>query len=60
MPQMKAVVDLVRQRGLAGRLKVIIGGAPVTADYAREIGADAYGYDAANAVDTVNRLFTGL
>ena len=57
MPQMKAVVDLVHERGLTGRIKVIIGGAPVTADYARAIGADAYGYDAANAVDTVTRLF---
>ncbi len=56
MPVMKDVVDLVRARGLAGRVKVIVGGAPVTEGFAREIGADAYGYDAANAVERVRAL----
>ena len=56
MPAMGKVVDLVKERGLAGRVKVIVGGAPVTADFAREIGADAYGFDAANAVDRVKEL----
>jgi 5-methyltetrahydrofolate--homocysteine methyltransferase len=56
MPVMKKVSDLVTARGLKGRVKLIIGGAPVTADYARQIGADAYGFDAAAAVETVKRL----
>jgi 5-methyltetrahydrofolate--homocysteine methyltransferase len=56
MPVMKEVVDLVRARGLAGRVKVIVGGAPVTEAWAREIGADAHGYDAANAVERVRSL----
>jgi 5-methyltetrahydrofolate--homocysteine methyltransferase len=55
MPVMRRVVDLARGTA-GGGLKIIIGGAPVSADYAREIGADAYGYDAANAVDQVRRL----
>jgi 5-methyltetrahydrofolate--homocysteine methyltransferase len=55
MPVMRRVVDLARETA-GGRLKILIGGAPVSADYAREIGADAYGYDAANAVDQVRRL----
>jgi 5-methyltetrahydrofolate--homocysteine methyltransferase len=58
MPVMKDVVDLVRARGLAGRVRVIVGGAPVSEAWAREIGADAYGYDAANAVDRVRALVT--
>lgn len=58
MPVMKEVVDLVRARGLAGRVRVIVGGAPVSEAWAREIGADAYGYDAANAVDRVRALVT--
>jgi 5-methyltetrahydrofolate--homocysteine methyltransferase len=58
MPVMKDVVDLVRARGLAGRVRVIVGGAPVSAAWAREIGADAYGYDAANAVERVRALVT--
>ena len=56
MPVMKEVVDLVRARGLAGRVKVIVGGAPVSEAWAREIGADAHGYDAANAVERVRAL----
>jgi 5-methyltetrahydrofolate--homocysteine methyltransferase len=56
MPVMGRVVSLLKERGLAGRIKTIIGGAPVTDKYAREIGADAHGYDAANAVDRVKAL----
>jgi 5-methyltetrahydrofolate--homocysteine methyltransferase len=56
MQGMSTVVDLVRQRGLAPALKTIVGGAPVSAEFARRIGADAYGFDAANAVDRVREL----
>jgi 5-methyltetrahydrofolate--homocysteine methyltransferase len=56
MTTMGRVVDLVRERGLADRVKVIVGGAPVSAEFASEIGADAYGYDAANAVERVKAL----
>jgi 5-methyltetrahydrofolate--homocysteine methyltransferase len=56
MPVMKDVVDLVRARGLAGRVRVIVGGAPVTDAWATGIGADAHGYDAANAVERVRAL----
>lgn len=56
MPVMRQVVDLLRERGLAGRVRVIVGGAPVSADFAREIGADDYGYDGASAVDKVAAL----
>lgn len=56
MPVMKQVVDLIRERGLSGRLRTIVGGAPVTQAYADEIGADAYGFDAANAVERVRAL----
>jgi 5-methyltetrahydrofolate--homocysteine methyltransferase len=59
MPVMKQVVDLVRSRGLAGRVRTIVGGAPVNEDFAREIGADAYGFDAANAVERVRALVQG-
>jgi len=54
MSAMKEVVEMVRQRDLC--IKTMIGGAPVTQEYAREIGADAYGYDAANAVETAKLL----
>ena len=56
MPRMREVVDLVRARGLAGKVRTIVGGAPLNADFAREIGADDYACDAAHAVDRVKVL----
>ena len=56
MSSMKRVVDLLRERGLAGKIQTIVGGAPVSKEFAAEIGADAYGYDAANAVEQVKAL----
>ena len=59
MSGMKDVVDLVKGKGLEGRVKVIVGGAPLSQAFAEEIGADGYGYDASNAVTLVKRL-TGV
>jgi 5-methyltetrahydrofolate--homocysteine methyltransferase len=56
MATMKAVTELVHRQGLSGKVKTIVGGAPVSEQFAREIGADAYGFDAANAVDRVRQL----
>jgi 5-methyltetrahydrofolate--homocysteine methyltransferase len=56
MPVMRAVVGLLGERDLSNDIKTIVGGAPVSADFAREIGADAYGFDAANAVVRVKEL----
>ena len=56
MPVMGKVVDLIQQEGLGAGIKTIVGGAPVNADFARDIGADAHGFDAASAVDRVKLL----
>jgi 5-methyltetrahydrofolate--homocysteine methyltransferase len=56
MPVMADVVALLRAQGLAGKVRTVIGGAPVSAAFAKEIGADAYGFDAGNAVDVVKEL----
>ena len=56
MPMMQQVTALLRERGLTDEVRTIIGGAPVSSDYAQEIGADAYAYDAANAVERVKAL----
>jgi len=56
MPAMKEVVTLLEQEGLRESVRTIIGGAPVTEEYARDIGADEYGFDAANAVERVRSL----
>jgi len=55
MPQMKAVIDTLKQAGLDD-VKVMIGGAPVTQSYADEIGANGYAADAASAVDKAKEL----
>jgi 5-methyltetrahydrofolate--homocysteine methyltransferase len=54
MVQMKNVVESLRSAGLS--IPVVIGGAPVTRDYATKIGAAGYAPDAASAVDEVGRL----
>ncbi len=54
MPQMKNVVEALKEAGIS--VKTMIGGAPVTQDYADEIGADGYAADAASAVDTAREL----
>jgi len=59
MSGMKDVVELVKAKGLEGRVKVIVGGAPLSQAIADDIGADGYGYDAANAVTLVKEL-TGV
>ncbi|MFC1535957.1 corrinoid protein [Candidatus Neomarinimicrobiota bacterium] len=55
-PVMKKVVDELKKRKLDKNIKTIIGGAPLSPEYAELIGADAYSYDAANAVVSVSEL----
>jgi len=59
MPGMKNVIEALKTAGVRNNVKVMIGGAPVTQSYADEIGADAYGEDAATAVIKTKEL-TGL
>ncbi|MBN1481787.1 cobalamin-binding protein [candidate division KSB1 bacterium] len=56
MLNMRKVTDLLRARDLNSSIRTIVGGAPLSEAFAREIGADAYAYDAANAVDRVKKL----
>jgi 5-methyltetrahydrofolate--homocysteine methyltransferase len=56
MPAMGQVVGLLKEQGLQDQIRTVIGGAPVTAEFARRIGADAYAYDAAHAVEQISKL----
>ena len=56
MTAMKKVIDLLKEQGLSNKIKVIIGGAPTSEEFAQQIGADAYCYDAASAVECVKGL----
>lgn len=56
MPGMKTTVDAVDQAGLKGKVKVMIGGAPVTQRFADEIGADGFSDNASGAVRVARQL----
>jgi len=55
MPAMKTTIEALRKAGL-NTVKVVIGGAPITHEFAKEIGADGFAPDAASAVDVVRQL----
>ena len=56
MPEMKNTVDAFVEAGLRDQVKIMIGGAPVTAAYAEEIGADSYTDDAGQAANAAAKL----
>jgi 5-methyltetrahydrofolate--homocysteine methyltransferase len=60
MGQMKVNIEAFGERGLDERLRVLVGGAPVSEDYARAIGADGYGRDASSAVTRAVELLGEL
>jgi len=53
---MGEVIAAMKEAGLRDRVKIIVGGCPVTQEFAEEIGADAVGFDAADAVKKVGKL----
>jgi 5-methyltetrahydrofolate--homocysteine methyltransferase len=57
MPAMQTTMEAINESGLRKNLYIIVGGAPVTADFAKKIGADDYGDNAGEAVDKIKRLF---
>jgi corrinoid protein of di/trimethylamine methyltransferase len=56
MKNQKSVIEALDREGLRPRVKVVVGGAPVTRQWAEEIGADGYGKDAVGAVELVKSL----
>jgi corrinoid protein of di/trimethylamine methyltransferase len=56
MPAIRTTIEALNQSGLRGRIKIMVGGAPVTEQYAREIGADGYSENASAAVALARRL----
>ncbi len=58
MSTMGEVVCMLKEENLQNKIKTIIGGAPVSSEYAAEIGADMYSFDAGNAVDCVKEILS--
>jgi 5-methyltetrahydrofolate--homocysteine methyltransferase len=56
MLHMKDTIELMKEEGIKDQVKVIVGGAPISQDFADEVGADGFAPDAASAVDLCNRL----
>jgi len=56
MSSMEETINYFKEKGVRDKYKIMIGGAPVTKEYADEVGADGYGKDASEAVDVAKRL----
>ena len=56
MPSIKLSIDAIREAGVREKVKIMIGGAPVTQSFADEVGADGYSPDAASAADLAKLL----
>lgn len=56
MSNMERTIKALREEGLRDKVKIIIGGQPITESYAKKIGADGYASDAGHAVDVVKGL----
>lgn len=59
MNAMRDTINALKDSGMSGKVKVMVGGAPVTEDFASSIGADGYAKDAATAVDKARELLKG-
>ena len=56
MPSMKNIIDAIVAAGLRQNVKIMVGGAPVTETFAKQVGADGYASDASKAVTLAHQL----
>jgi 5-methyltetrahydrofolate--homocysteine methyltransferase len=56
MPSIETSIQAIKDAGLRDSIKIMIGGAPVTQEYADEIGADGFAVDASRAVTLANSM----
>ena len=56
MPKMGETINAIKEAGIRDEVKILVGGAPITASFAEEIGADGYASNAASAVDKGKEL----
>jgi 5-methyltetrahydrofolate--homocysteine methyltransferase len=56
MPQQEKIIEALKEAGLRDHVKVMVGGAPVTAGWAEKVGADGYAEDAISAVTLAKKL----
>jgi 5-methyltetrahydrofolate--homocysteine methyltransferase len=56
MPNMGKTIDLLKEKGLRNKIKIVVGGAPITEQFAQSIGADGYALEAGSAVELVKKI----
>ncbi len=56
MPAQQKVIDILEETGIRGKVKIMVGGAPVTRGWAEKIGADGFAEDASSAVKEADRI----
>lgn len=56
MPNMGQTINFLKEKGLRDKVKVVVGGAPITENFAQSIGADGYAPEAGSAVELVKKL----
>jgi len=56
MPSMRTTIEALKRAGVRERVKVLVGGAPVTSQFAAQIGADGYSPDAPGAVAMARQM----
>jgi len=56
MPKIGETINAIKEAGIRDQVKILVGGAPITASFAEEIGADGYASNAASAVDKGKEL----
>jgi corrinoid protein of di/trimethylamine methyltransferase len=59
MPEIKTVIDAIVKAGIRDKVKIMVGGAPVTDAFCRQVGADVYTPDAATAAEAAVKLCSG-
>jgi len=59
MSEMRVVIEALAQAGIRDQVKIMVGGAPITESFAKNIGADAYAFDAAVAAEIAKKLIAG-
>jgi methylmalonyl-CoA mutase cobalamin-binding domain/chain len=60
MPKMKETIDALAEAGIRDKVKIVVGGRPVTPEFTKGIGADAYGKDPLEAVEVGKRMIEEL
>ncbi len=58
MLNMRKTIDLLREKGLREKIRIVVGGAPVNEEFAKSIGADGYAPEAGSAVELVKKLLS--